>query len=443
MADVETIYALSSGAGRAGVAVIRLSGPKALACLEAMAGKLPQPRYASLRKITHPESGDLLDEGLVLAFPAPHSFTGEDMAELQIHGARASIEATLAALQHFGLRPAEAGEFTLRAFTNGRLDLAQAEGLADLIDSETDQQRQQALGQFGGRLSQISGRWRRSLLDIAAPLAAAVDFPDEEDVPAQIEAKARPVIENLIADLEKYLASAERGRLIREGLSVILLGRPNAGKSTLLNHLLGSDQAIVSPTPGTTRDMIEARLELAGMAVTLIDTAGLREKSEDPIEQEGMRRARDRAARADMKIIMLDASAPEQARSGDLLGMAGANDLIIWNKTDLAPPPKSPRGLAISLATGSGLEALLSAIEDHIGQIAAGEEAPILTRERHIKAVKDTITELKQSLDLLELQPDMAAENVRLAARALARITGAIDVEEVLGEIFSSFCIGK
>ncbi len=443
MTDVETIYALSSGAGRAGVAVIRLSGPKALACLEAMVSPMPQPRYAALRKINHPKSGDLLDEGLVLAFPAPNSFTGEDMAELQIHGSRASIDATLAALQQFGLRPAEAGEFTLRAFSNGRMDLAQAEGLADLIDSETDQQRQQALGQFGGRLSQISERWRQSLLDIAAPLAAAVDFPDEEDIPAQIEAKARPVIEKLIADLEKYLRSAERGRLIREGLSVILLGRPNAGKSTLLNHLIGSDHAIVSPIPGTTRDMIEVRLELAGMAVTLIDTAGLREKSKDPIEQEGMRRARDRAARADMKIIMLDASDPNGVLSPDLLGMAGPQDLIVWNKTDLAPPPQTPKGLALSLETGAGLENLLSAIEANIEKIAASEEAPILTRERHIKAVKDTISELKQSLDLLEVQPDMAAENVRLAARALARITGAIDVDEVLGEIFSSFCIGK
>jgi tRNA modification GTPase len=443
MTDMETIYALSSGAGRAGVAVIRLSGPKALACLKAMVGKPPPLRHASLRKIKHPISGDLLDEGLVLLFAAPHSFTGEDMAELQIHGSRASIDATLAALQHFGLRPAEAGEFTLRAFRNGRIDLAQAEGLADLIDSETDQQRQQALGQFGGRLSQISERWRQSLLDIAAPLAAAVDFPDEEDIPAQIEARARPVIEILIADLEKYLRSAERGRLIREGFSIILLGRPNTGKSTLLNHLLGSDHAIVSPIPGTTRDMIEARLELAGMAVTLIDTAGLREKSKDPIEQEGMRRARDRAARADMKIIMLDASDTGGAEDQNLLGMAGPQDLIVWNKTDLAKPPQTPAGLALSLEAGSGLEALIGKIEAGVGQIAASEEAPILTRQRHIKAVKDTVLELKQSLEMLELQPDMAAENVRLAARSLARITGAIDVEEVLGEIFSSFCIGK
>ena len=454
--EEESIYALSSGMGKAGVAVIRLSGPRVPAALKAMCGGLTKARMASLRTITHPQTGAAIDRGLVIYFPAPHSFTGEAMAELHTHGARAVLDATFAALQTIGFRPAEAGEFTARAFRNGKLDLTQAEALADLIDSETEQQRQMAMGQLSGRLSRLAAGWRQRLLDCAVPLAAAIDFPDEGAVPLEIEQQSRPKIRALITELEQFLDQAHTARRVREGVSVVLLGAPNVGKSSLFNQLTSSEKAIVSDRPGTTRDMIEARLDIAGMAVTLIDTAGLREglhEQEDAIEREGIRRAKARAAAADIKILILDAARWGRVATKDkgsdgveienYIAEQNKNDLVVWNKMDLATPPSQPSGLGLSLKTGVGLDCLRERLHQKITAMAPRNEAIMLTRQRHVYAVEQAISELKQALEMLDVEPELAAENVGLAARALARITGALDVEDVLGEIFSSFCIGK
>lgn len=459
----DTIFARASGAGRAGVAVFRLSGPRALEIAQRLAGALSEPNRACLRPIRD-RSGELIDQGLVIPFKGPASFTGEDVAEFHLHGSPAVEAALYEALSSAGARVAVAGEFTKRALLNGKLDLAEVEGLADLLDAETSQQRKQALGQFGGRLSAQAEGWRAQLLAILTPLEADIDFPDEEDIPAAIAARAGPAIDALIAELKRYEKASANAKAIREGVRIAIIGAPNAGKSSLLNRLAGSERAIVSETPGTTRDVIEARMDLGGILVSLFDTAGLRENSKDLIEIEGMRRTRKTAETADIRVLMIDVSdepfhagsvsretnahetsrAPVENSGYDLLC---EGDFVVFNKTDLGFGRKRhfPHGMAgfsISAKTGEGIEALMAALSEAVCRLCQPEDA-ILTRARHTEAVSGAIGRLKAARSALEVSPELAAEDVRLAARALGGITGAVGVEDVLAAIFSSFCIGK
>lgn len=459
----ETIFARASGAGRAGVSVFRISGPAAFGVATALCGRLPPPNRAALRRIRGP-GDDLIDEGLVILFQGPASYTGEDIAEFHLHGSPAVEAAFFEALSALGARPATAGEFTKRALLNGKLDLAEVEGLADLLDAETAEQRKQALGQLGGRLSAVADAWRGRLLGILTPLEADIDFPDEGDVPAAIAARAGPAIDALIAELRRHQKSAARAKAIREGVRVAIIGAPNAGKSSLLNLVAGSERAIVSETPGTTRDVIEARLDLGGILVSLFDTAGLRENALDLIEIEGMRRTRSTAETADIRILMIDAAeaacpagdVPRETIARDLqsevalaagYGLLREGDVAVFNKTDLVgpPPDRDLPGIAvfsISAKTGAGVEILLEALAAKVGGLCRSDDA-VLTRARHTEAVARAIACLEAARRGLAISPELAAEDVRLAARALGGITGAVGVEDVLDAIFSSFCIGK
>ena len=449
MGNADLIFAKASGAGKAGVAVFRLSGEGAITLARKISNVPLVPRYASLATIIDPRDGTPIDSGLVILFPGPESFTGEDVAELQLHGSSAVEKSLYAALQHEGARPADPGEFTRRALINGKLDLAQVEGLADLIDAETIVQRKQALGQLGGRLSKVADGWRDRLLAVLTPLEADIDFPDEEDVPAAIAAKAGPAMAVLIAELEDYLATAGAARQVREGLRVVLVGPPNAGKSSLLNSLLADERAIVSDTPGTTRDVVEARLDVRGVPVTLIDTAGLRDASEDTIEIEGMRRTRMEVERADIVLIVLDSTTDldlqalvddfrkDVSRETSLIAVLNKSDLPnAKTEIDLGIP-----SLSLSAKTQDGTDVLIERLVDGIAE--QGLSGVQLTRERHELSVREAVQSLSAAVAKIESAPELAAEDVRMAARSLGAITGAVDVEEVLGQIFSSFCIGK
>ena len=445
----ETIFARASGAGKAGVAVYRLSGPKAHRIVSALVGKRINNREAKLAALRDPADGALIDRGLVILFDGPASYTGEDVAEFQLHGSRA-VEASLyETLAKAGARPAEAGEFTLRALKNGKLDLAQAEALADLIDAETTLQRKQALGQLGGRLSALAEGWRRRLINVMAPLEADIDFPDEADIPAAVAARAGPAIADLKKELTTFILKSGRARIIRKGISIAVIGPPNAGKSSLVNALAGSAVAIVSDRPGTTRDVVEARLDLGGIVATLADTAGLREGSSDAIEAEGVARARGRAEKADIRVAVLDPGSEFVSR--ETVDLLQPGDFLIWSKADLTEgqaaipygvAPDAVAALSLSAKTGLGLDGFVRALT-----LAAreqdGDDGPALTRMRHVRAVEDAIAALTRAETRIETAPELAAEDARLAARALGGITGAVGVEDVLAEIFSSFCIGK
>ncbi|MBX3485296.1 tRNA uridine-5-carboxymethylaminomethyl(34) synthesis GTPase MnmE [Phenylobacterium sp.] len=443
----DTIYAPATAAGRAAVAVVRLSGPAVRSALRELAGAVPEPRVATLR-VLRDQAGELIDQALVLYFQAPNSYTGEDVAELQVHGGPAVMGALVAALAELDLRLAEPGEFTRRAFQHGKLDLAQAEGVADLVDAETEAQRRQALEQLGGRLSDVQARWSEALIEALAMLEAAVDFPDEE-VPADVAARARPALERLTAELELAAADAERGERVREGYRIALIGAPNAGKSTLLNALAGRDAAIVTATPGTTRDIIEVPMVLAGYKVLLADTAGLRETG-DEIEAEGVRRARAWAAGADLRLWLVDGSGGETTGAPMELR---PDDLCVITKRDLptgqagawaaAQARRLGLGSAEFTARGPGDVAWLrSTLEERVIEALAGAEPPAATRLRHQELLAEAADRLRSALRHDE-HLELAAEDVRLAARALDRITGRIDPEDVLGRIFSTFCIGK
>jgi tRNA modification GTPase len=393
-------------------------------------------------------NGDDIDQALILFFEGPESYTGEDVAEFHVHGGTAVMGALLEALAGLGLRLAQPGEFTRRAFENGKLDLAQAEGVADLVDAETEAQRRQALDQLGGRLSQVHARWSDMLTEALAMLEAAVDFPDEE-VPQDVATRARPLLQQLVAELEAAAADAERGERVREGFRIALIGAPNAGKSTLLNALAGRDAAIVTATPGTTRDIIEVPMVLAGYKALFADTAGLRETG-DEIEAEGVRRARAWAASADLRLWLVDGA-------GEPLGHAPMelrpDDLCLITKRDL---PKGPAGAwaanqakRLGLGTAevtargpSDLAWLKSTLEERVIDALAGAEPPAATRLRHQEHLSEAADRLRHAL-LQDERLELAAEDVRLAARALDRITGRIDPEQVLGRIFATFCIGK
>ncbi|NBC32676.1 MAG: tRNA uridine-5-carboxymethylaminomethyl(34) synthesis GTPase MnmE [Alphaproteobacteria bacterium] len=442
MAD--TIFAVATGAGRAAIAIVRLSGPQAGAALEALTGRpLPPPRHAALRTLREPGSGAVLDRGLVLWFPGPHSASGEDMAEFHVHGGRAVLAGLCAALAALpGLRPAEPGEFSRRAFEAGKLDLTEVEAIADLVDAETRAQQRQALRQMDGALSRLVEDWRTRLVRVLAHLEADLDFPDE-DLPAGIAPAARAGLEALAAEMAAQLADDRRGERLREGLAIALIGPPNAGKSTLLNRLARREAAIVSERAGTTRDVIEVHMELDGLPVILADTAGLRETA-DAIEDEGVRRARARATAADVRVLVLDAG--DWPPPPGLAELADADTLVVANKADRAPvPPDADFAgrpvLPLSALTGDGLPALLDRLAAMAAARLGSGEAPALTRTRHRTALADCYGHLQAAL--AGSVAELVAEDVRLATRALGHITGRVDVEDLLDVIFRDLCIGK
>jgi len=547
----DTIFALSSGRGPAAIAVVRISGPAAGTALKALIGKLPAPRAAALARVRDSVTDETIDQALALWFPGPNSETGEDVAELQLHGGRAVIAATLGALSRLpGLRPAEAGEFTRRAFENGKLDLTAVEGLADLVAAETEGQRRQALRQLQGALGNRAESWRQRLIQALALVEARIDFSDEADVPEDLVAPALAIARELEGEIAGALADGARGERLREGLTVAIAGPPNAGKSTLLNRLAKREAAIVSPYAGTTRDVIEVHLDLGGWPVTLLDTAGIRD-SGDPVEMEGVRRARERAQGADLVLWVVDAGEPDaknaaaegaakfgaenaavmgaaistapmpgsdpanpgQARRDDRFGERArtpdaASDLssgfqirafgappndragrplawLIRNKIDMIqsggrrnelgnqgirsnePAFGSNKSLtnmvnkgltqrnesssdrndlefSISALTGEGFDTLLQQLRRHAEAFLAGSESALITRERHRHTLEQALAALKraQSPDIAAKE-DLLAEELRLAARALGRLTGRVDVEDILDVIFRDFCIGK
>lgn len=425
-----TIFAPASGGGRAALTVLRLSGPAAGSLLEALAGGLPPPRRASLRSLRAPDSGETLDRALVLWFPAPASYTGEDCAELHLHAGSAVVEGVAAALVALGARPAEPGEFTRRAFLNGRMDLLQAEAVADLTDAESTAQRRQALAQLEGKLGALYRGWTARLLALLAEAEAAIDFPDE-GISAPDNAAA---IARLRAKLATHLADDRRGERIRAGLTVVVAGPPNAGKSSLVNALAGRDVAITAATPGTTRDLLETRIVLGGVPLILVDTAGLRD-STDPVEAEGVRRARSRLAAADLIIAVTDATAPTPFALD-----AAAPVLTLANKIDLAPPPPDA-DLAVSALTGAGLDELRERLARMAERLSRNDGPPPLTRARHRAALTEAEAALAAAASAAA--PELCAEELRTALAALGRITGAVGVEAILDQIFSTFCIGK
>ena len=438
----DTIFAMATARGRAGVAVLRLSGPLAGGIAERLTGPLPQARKASLRKI-YDNNKDQIDQGLLLWFPAPYSFTGEPVAEFHLHGGRAVIERMLAVLSTIpGARAAEPGEFTRRAFENGKLDLTEVEGLADLVAAETEAQRRQALRQMEGGLGALYEGWRARLLQVLAQLEAQIDFSDEE-LPEGMDAAAFVTISELSAEIQQHLADGRRGEILRQGFRVAILGAPNAGKSSLLNALTQRDAAIVTPEAGTTRDVIEVHLDLGGYLVTISDTAGLRGTG-DVIEAEGVRRAEAAARQADLRLLVFDAGNwPElDART---LHWRDPAALCVLNKMDLLPINKgfSEGFIPISALTGAGVEALVQHIQDEVSARLAGGETQGLTRQRHRRELGICLENLTNALNNKHKSLELLAEDVRLAMRALGRITGRAGVEQMLDVLFGEFCIGK
>ena len=443
----DTVFAPATAPGRAAVAVVRLSGPRSGEALSALAGRRPPPRRAVVRKLRD-SAGRVLDEALVLWMPNPASYTGEDSAELHLHGGPAVVAGVLEALAGLGLRLAEPGEFTRRAFENGRLDLAQAEGVADLIEAETEAQRRQALDQLDGALGRAREAWRSDLVEALALFEAAVDFPDE-DLPEDVAARARPALERLLIALKLALDGVERAERVRDGYAIALTGAPNAGKSTLLNALSRREAAIVTATPGTTRDVIEVTLQLAGYKVILADTAGLRDTL-DEVEAEGVRRARRRAEAADLRLWVVDGAGDEASPAPDVLR---SGDLCLVAKADLPVGDAAARALAEAASLGldphrlsahrsEDIAALEAVLSRHVIAALGSAEPPSATRLRHAALLAEAVQRLESAL-ALSAEPELAAEDVRLAARALDRITGKIGPEDVLDRIFSTFCIGK
>lgn len=432
-----TIFALATPPGRGAIAIIRLSGPGTDPALAALGAPNLKPRMALLRTLSH--GGRTIDQALVLRFPAPNSYTGEDCAELHLHGGRAVVEAASQALIALGVRPAEPGEFTRRAFENGRMDLAQAEAVADLIDAETTAQAGQALGQLDGALSQTYAGFRRTLLTALALVEAEIDFPDEE-VPDNLARTAGPVLDGLITELKAALADAARGERVRDGYRIVLIGETNAGKSSLFNALVSREAAIVTPIAGTTRDVLDAELIIGGYAVTLSDTAGLRE-SDDLVEAEGIRRAQARARSADLRLWVRAPGDPD----GPAAGFALDTDLVVLTKADIerAAPPLDREAIVVSTVTGEGMAALHEWIADRLARDLSGADFPAVTRERHRLRLEEALASVEAGRRALDLAPEMAGDDLRRAADALSRVTGAIGVEDILGEVFSTFCIGK
>ena len=438
IAFTDTIFALSSGHGRAGIAVVRLSGPSASKCLYHLGGSLPPPRQATLRKLRGSD-GLVIDEAMVLFFAGPNSVTGEDVVEFHVHGSPAVVERLLGELgARPGLRMAAAGEFTRRAFANHKLDLVEVEGLADLLNATGEAQRRLAMRQFLGEASQVFESWREQVISALALFEASIDFSDEDDVAQKAQAAAWPKIKALAEDLERALLQAERFGAIRSGLRVVIAGAPNVGKSSLLNALAGRNAAIVSPIAGTTRDVVESQLQIAGLPVLLADTAGLRVPSGDAVEDEGMARATTAAGSAD---ILIWVTAPDVECK---VGQPRQPDLIVQNKADLlSVRNRNESAVVISTLTGVGLGELRRALEKLVEQRVSGSEQAVVVRQRHVLAVKESIRLLNGCLALPQREAEITAEDLRCAARSLSAITGHVDVEDLLGNIFSAFCIGK
>lgn len=451
--STDTIIALASGSGRAGIAVVRASGPGVLGVLAHFGSKRPpEPRRATIAELRAPD-GELLDEAIVLFMPGPNSYTGEDVVEFHVHGGTAVVEAVLASALNSRLcRTAEPGEFTRRAFDAGRLDLTQAEAIADLIDSETEGQRRQAARLFQGSAAKIFENWRGLLMQSMAALEASIDFPDEADIPGEIDLAALEPIEKLAHDLESALGDASRFRSVREGFRIAILGPPNAGKSSLINRLARREAAIVSPIAGTTRDVVEVRLVLAGYPVWVADTAGLREAS-DAIEAEGIRRALARAEEADLRIWVLDSTSGVSQADVSRETSPRDGDIVVLNKADLGDGSAggtlaafqafSP--MVVSARTGAGFDGLERRITQIVRERLDTDEAPLVTRARHRELVEQALGAVERALEgaRIGIGAELVSEDLRLASRALGRITGSIDAEDLLDRIFSQFCVGK
>ncbi|MEH2623564.1 tRNA modification GTPase [Bradyrhizobium sp. AZCC 1719] len=437
----QTIFALSSGRPPSAIALVRVSGSQAGKLVTALAGKLPSPRMAS-RALLHDVGQRPIDDAVVLWFPGPASATGEDVAEFHVHGGRAVLDALFAALSTFeNVRPAEPGEFTRRAFENGKLDLTEAEGLDDLIHADTDRQRRQALRQLKGLLGDRARDWRARIIEASALIEAGIDFSDEGDVPAELIAPALAKVKALSAEIEEVLAEQGRSERLRDGLVVAIAGPPNVGKSTLMNQLARREVAIVSPHAGTTRDVIEVQLNLDGYPVTVIDTAGIRE-TDDPVEQEGVRRARARAADADLVLWLFDSPA---AIDHDW-------DAPVWsvrNKIDLEQigrPLADPSGqgvFQISASRGDGLPELIAALVGFAQNYFGGSEAGLIGRTRQRLLLQETAASLRRCVQVVGQGEELAAEELRMAAHSLGRLLGRVDVEHILDVIFREFCVGK
>ncbi|MGV3549774.1 tRNA uridine-5-carboxymethylaminomethyl(34) synthesis GTPase MnmE [Rhizobium sp.] len=440
MTTRDTIFALSSGGLPSGVAVVRLSGPRALSVAEMLAGRLPAARQSSLRWI-RTRNGDPIDQGLVLIFPAPSSFTGEDCIEFQLHGGRAVVAALLRELESVdGLRHAEAGEFSRRAFDNGRLDLVEIEGLSDLIAADTEMQRRLALEQSSGMLSRLYGGWAEQLTRIRALIEAELDFPDEDDVPGAVSDRLWPQLAVLRDEMKQHVAGAAASEIVRDGFKVAIVGAPNAGKSSLLNALAKREVAIVTDIAGTTRDVLGIDLDIGGYLVHLMDTAGIRE-TEDVVEQEGVRRAFRSMEQADL-VLMLRSSEPGLEMS-DL--ETDRRFVTIQSKADLldAAAPRAEGILYLSAKTGEGFDSLTKRIASEIESSTsrAGGLAP--ARQRQADYLRRSIADIEQSLQNPAIALELKAEYLRLASHSLGKITGRVDVEDLLDVIFSEFCIGK
>nr|WP_321455200.1 tRNA uridine-5-carboxymethylaminomethyl(34) synthesis GTPase MnmE [uncultured Cohaesibacter sp.] len=444
----DTIFALSSGAVPAGVAVIRLSGPKARSVMNRLIDNEPKPRFAALRDLKDPESGDVIDQALVIYFPDTSSFTGEESVEFHLHGGRAVVKAMLKLLGGIdGCRPAEAGEFTRRAFENGKYDLTAVEGLADLIHAETENQRKQAIRQASGAHKSVIDAWRQTLLQARSMIEAELDFSDEEDIPGAISDVIWPSLVELKADIEKHLSKADHGERLRNGLTVVLAGHPNAGKSSLLNWFAKRDVAIVTEEAGTTRDLLELHLDIEGYPVTMIDTAGLRE-SDNIVEREGIRRALEKSDNADLLIEVVDGTHPEER----VHLCSQSRRLVLFNKQDqiesvpfYTDNDESLKEMVFSASvkTGKGMDSFYDSFVKQIELLFEGAEDALVTRERHRNYLTACVDSVNKSLTYTELPIEIRSEFLRQAGDELGKITGRIDVEEMLGVIFSQFCVGK
>jgi len=436
--SASTIIAPASALG-GGVAVIRVSGPLAGRVYDALTGQnVPQPRQAVLMTLRHPDTSKTLDKALALYFQGPHSFTGEDVLELHVHGGKAVVDSVLQAALSLdpSIRLAEGGEFTKRAYLNGKIDLTEAEAIADLVAAETQAQAELALEQMGGGLRDLYEGWREGLKRLLAYMEAAIDFVDEEDVPEDLLRDAHQKISALLAELQMHLSDQSLGERLREGFVVAVIGAPNAGKSSLVNALAKRDVAIVTPQAGTTRDVLEVPLNLGGYPVIVIDTAGLR-NTNDAIEAEGIRRAKQRVAKADLVLALFDGTLEKDA---DTLAHVDDKTLVVYTKADLQQ--NTAQGLHISTQSGKNLDQLIERITTEIRARAGTKSSmPLLTRARHREAVEEALAHLQRAAK--NPQPELLAEDIRLATRALGRITGRVDVEDLLDVIFRDFCIGK
>jgi tRNA modification GTPase len=443
-ANDQTIFALSTGRSPSAIAIVRISGPRAGIALKSLAGKIPTPRQAT-RVLLNDAKANPIDDAMVLWFPGPASATGEDVAEFHVHGGRAVLAAVFAALSAIDhVRPAEAGEFTRRAFENGKLDLTEAEGLDDLIHADTDRQRRQALRQLKGLLGDKARNWRDRIIEAQALFEAGIDFADEGDVPTELIAPALAKVATLLGEIEQALAAEGRGERMRDGLVVAIAGPPNVGKSTLMNQLARREVAIVSPHAGTTRDVIEVQLDLDGYPVTVIDTAGIRE-TDDPVEQEGVRRAQARAAAADLVLWLTDADGVLPLRE------TSAPVWLVRNKADLdgsatgsvEATESSRSAFRISAVRGDGVAELVAGLVAFAETFFSGQEGGLITRQRQRALLQETAEGLRRTRVVIAEGEELAAEELRRAAYALGRLLGRVDVEDILDVIFREFCIGK